>query len=109
MGWMPKPTPPKYRTTNWPAYNAALRLRGTLDVWFDPEMDWFSLPSGRPGRPLRFSNRAIELSLTLKALFHLPLLQVTGLVASLLRLAKLDWQCRTMRHCAAVRRACRWT
>lgn len=60
-------------------------------MWFDPEMDWFSLPSGRPGRPLRFSDWAIELCLTLKGLFHLPLRQVTGLVASLLRLAKLDW------------------
>lgn len=60
-------------------------------MWFDPEMDWFSLPSGRPGRPLQFSDRAIELCLTLKGLFHLPLRQVTGLVASLLRLAKLDW------------------
>ena len=43
------------------------------------------------GRPLRFSDRAIELCLTLKGLFHLPLRQVTGLVASLLGLAKLDW------------------
>jgi len=48
MVWMPKPTPPKYRTTNWSAYNVALKQRGSLDVWFDPEMDWFSLPSGRP-------------------------------------------------------------
>ena len=88
---MPRPTPPQYRTTNWPEYNAALRQRGSLDVWFDPQMDWFSVPSGRPGRPLRFSDRAIELCLTLKGLFHLPLRQVTGLVASLLRMAKLDW------------------
>jgi len=91
MGWMPRPTPPQYRTTNWPEYNAALKQRGSLDVWFDPEMDWFSLPSGRPGRPLRFSDRAIEFCLTLKGLFHLPLRQVTGLVASLLRMAELDW------------------
>ena len=91
MGWMPAPTPSKSRTTNWPAYNVALKQRGSLEVWFDPKMDWFSLPSGRPGRPLRFSDRAIELCLTLKGLFHLPLRQVAGLVASLLRLAKLDW------------------
>jgi IS5 family transposase len=91
MGWMPRPTPPQYRTTNWPAYNASLKQRGSLDVWFDPEMDWFSLPSGRPGRPLRFSDRAIEFCLTLKGLFHLPLRQVTGLVASLLKMAELDW------------------
>lgn len=88
---MPKPAPPKYRTTNWSAYNAALKQRGSLDVWFDPEMQWLSAPCGRPGRPARFSDSAIELCLTLKALFNLPLRQVTGLVASLLKLAELDW------------------
>ena len=88
---MPKPASPKYRTTNWTEYNAALRRRGSLDVWFDPGMDWLAAPGGRPGRPLRFSDSAIELCLTLKALFSLPLRQATGLVASLLKLAKLDW------------------
>ncbi|GLJ00513.1 IS5 family transposase [Sphingobium sp. BS19] len=91
MGWMPKPAAPKYRTTNWSAYNAALKRRGSLEIWFDPGMQWLSAPSGRPGRPLRFSDSAIELCLTLKALFGLPLRQVTGLVASLLKLAGLDW------------------
>ncbi len=88
---MPKPASPRYRTTNWSAYNAALRQRGSLDIWFDPGMQWLSAPCGRPGRPARFSNSAIELCLTLKALFNLPLRQATGLVASLLKLADLDW------------------
>ncbi len=88
---MPKPASPKYRTTNWNAYNAALKQRGSLDIWFDPGMQWLSARSGRPGRPARFSDSAIELCLTLKALFNLPLRQATGLVASLLKLADLDW------------------
>lgn len=96
---MPKPATPKYRTTNWNIYNAALRQRGSLDVWFDPDMAWLSAPSGRPGRPAHFSDSAIELCLTLKMLFSLPLRQATGLVASLLKallsgvegLAGLDW------------------
>lgn len=88
---MPRPTPPKYRTTNWPEYNAALKRRGSLDVWFDLEMDWFAAPDGRLGRPLRFSDRAIEFCLTLKGLFQLPLRQVTGLTQGLLRMAGLDW------------------
>ena len=96
MGRMPRPTPPKYRTTNWREYNAALRRRGSLDVWFDPGMDWFAAPDGRPGRPLRFSDRAIEFCLTLKGLFQLPLRQVTGLAQSLLRLAGLDWPVRML-------------
>lgn len=88
---MPKPASPKYRTTNWSAYNAALKQRGSLDIWFDPEMEWLAAPCGRPGRPARFSAGAIELCLTLKALYNLPLRQATGLVASLLKLADLDW------------------
>ena len=47
--------------------------------------------AGALGRPARFSDSAIELCLTLKALFNLPLRQATGLVASLLKLADLDW------------------
>ena len=54
-------------------------------------MQWLSAPCGRPGRPARFSDSTIELCLTLKALFNLPLRQATGLVASLLRLVDLDW------------------
>ena len=54
-------------------------------------MDWQAGPSGRRGRPATFSDAAIQACLTLKTLFGLPLRQVTGLVASLLKLAKLDW------------------
>lgn len=88
---MSKPVPSTYRTTNWPAYNAALRQRGSLLIWFDPEMEWVAAPSGRRGRPATFSDAAIQTCLMLKALFGLPLRQTTGLVASLLKLARLDW------------------
>jgi hypothetical protein len=88
---MPKPAAPKYRTTNWSAYNTALKQRGSLEIWFDPGMIWLSAPRGRAGRPMRFTDSAIELCLTLKVLFNLPLRQATGLVASLLKLADLDW------------------
>src|SRR5919112_2051429 len=88
---MTKPAPPSYRTTNWRAYNAALRQRGSLRIWFDPEMEWLAAPQGRRGRPATFSDGAIQTCLMLKALFGLPLRQTTGLVASLLKLAKLDW------------------
>ena len=40
---------------------------------------------------MRFSDSAIELCLTLKTLFNLPLRQVTGLVSSLIKMAGLDW------------------
>ena len=35
---MSRHTPPTYRTRNWPAYNEALKRRGSLTIWFDPEM-----------------------------------------------------------------------
>jgi hypothetical protein len=88
---MSKPVPPSYRTTNWRAYNAALKQRGSLLIWFGPEMEWLAAPSGWRGRPATFSDAAIQACLMLKALFGLALRQVTGLVASLLKLAKLDW------------------
>ena len=88
---MSKPACPTYRTTNWRSYNAALKQRGSLLVWFDPETEWLAVPRGRRGRPARFSDAAIQTCLTLKALFGLPLRQTEGLVASLLKLAKLDW------------------
>ena len=88
---MSRPIPPTYRTTNWRAYNAALKERGSLRIWFDPEMEWRAPPSGRRGRPATFSDAAIQTCLMLKALFGLPLRQTTGLVESLLKLARLDW------------------
>ena len=88
---MPKPSPTRYRTTNWPEYNASLRRRGSLSVWFDPDMVWQAEKSGRRGHPETFSDGAIQVCLTLKVLFGLPLRQTVGLVASLLELAGLDW------------------
>lgn len=60
-------------------------------VWFDPQMQWLAEPTGKRGRQQVFSEAAIQTCLTLRALFGLPLRQVTGLMASLLKLAGLDW------------------
>ena len=88
---MSKPTSPTYRTTNWCSYNAALKRRGSLLIWFDPETIWIAELSGKRGRSATFTDAAIQTCLALKALFGLPLRQTTGLVASLLELAGLDW------------------
>ena len=88
---MSKPKPARYRTTNWSAYNAALRDRGSLLIWLDKEMAWHAPHEGRPGRLPVFSNAAIQFCLSIKVLFKLPLRQTAGMVASLLRLAGLDW------------------
>ncbi|MCL4188220.1 MAG: hypothetical protein KJZ85_11480, partial [Rhodobacteraceae bacterium] len=47
---MSRPTPPTYKTRNWPAHNEALKRRGSLTVWFDPAMTWDAAPTGKRGR-----------------------------------------------------------
>ena len=70
---MSKPTPARYRTTNWPSYTAALRKRGSLLVWLDKEVTWLAPHDGSPSRPAVFSDAAIQFCLTIKVLFKLPL------------------------------------
>ena len=81
-----------YKTKNWPSYNTALKQRGSLSIWFDPEMTWHAAPTGKRGRQPEFSDAAIQVCLTMKVLFGMPLRQTTGFVESLLRLAGLDWK-----------------
>jgi hypothetical protein len=37
-------------TRNWPAYNKALKRRGSLTIWFDPTMTWEAAPTGKRER-----------------------------------------------------------
>lgn len=54
-------------------------------------MMWLAPKAGSNGRPLVFSNAAIQFCLMVKVLFGLPLRQTTGMVASILSMAGLDW------------------
>lgn len=83
--------PTKYKTRNWAEYNLSLKMRGSLSIWFDAEMTWEAVPSGRRGRQQTYSDAAIQACLTFKVLFGLPLRQTTGFVESLLKLVGLDW------------------
>jgi len=84
---MSKPSPARYRTTNWSSYTASLRKRGSLLIWLDKDMTWLAV----------FSDAAIQFCLTIKVLFELPLRQTTGMVASLLKMADLGLA-RTGQH-----------
>lgn len=81
----------KYVVKNWSAYNEYLRLRGDVFIWFDPAM----LPGWRAGGPRKrggkriYSDLAIELCLTLRVVFGLPLRQTQGFIRSLFRLMNL--------------------
>ena len=88
---MSRPNTPTFRTLNWPAYNKALKRRGSLTVWFDPDMVWAAQPTGKRGRQPVYSDAAVQTCLTMKVLFGMALRQTTGFVESLLRLIGLDW------------------
>ena len=88
---MGRPNTPTYKTLNWPAYNKALRRRGSLTIWFDPEMAWAAQPTGKRGRQPVYTDAAVQTCLTMKVLFGMALRQTTGFVESLLCLIGLDW------------------
>src|SRR3954453_6137081 len=82
----------RHRVTNWAAYDAALRARGSLTVWFTPEAvaAWVAAPRlTRGGQPI-YSDLAIATALTLRAVFRLALRQTEGLIGSVLQLLALD-------------------
>jgi IS5 family transposase len=82
----------RYKVTNWQTYEAGLRQRGSLTIWFTDEAiaAWRATPRTTPGGQARYSDLAIETSLILRAVFHQPLRQTEGLVGSLLELMGLD-------------------
>ena len=80
------------RVTNWAEYDAALRQRGSLTVWFTEEAvaAWEAEPRTTPGGQPHYSSLAITTALTLKAVFRLALRQTEGLIGSVIRLLGLD-------------------
>ena len=53
---MTKPSPARYRTTNWSDYNASLTKRDLISIWLDKEMIWLAPHDGSPGRPAVLSD-----------------------------------------------------
>src|SRR5215208_3720570 len=80
------------RVTNWAEYDAALRQRGSLTVWFTEEAvaAWEAEPRTTPGGQPHYSSLAITTALTLKAVFRLALRQTEGLIGSVIGLLGLD-------------------
>jgi hypothetical protein len=82
----------RHRVTNWSAYEAGLRARGSLTIWFSDEAveGWRAeARAGRGGQP-RYSSLAIITALTLRAVFRLALRQTEGLIGSILALLGVD-------------------
>jgi len=84
----------KYRVENWPAYEASLRKRGDITIWFAEEAEaaWNAPASGLPGGQRKYSDLAIVTALTLRTVYRyrLPMRQTEGFVASLIHLIGLS-------------------
>src|SRR4051794_40442512 len=92
----------KRKVTNWRDYDASLRRRGSLTVWFSDEAieAWEAeRRTSRGGQPERrtsrggqpeYSDLAILTALTSKAVFRLAYRQTEGLIGSVIGLLGLD-------------------
>jgi hypothetical protein len=82
----------RHKVTNWPAFDASLRQRGSLTVWFTDAAiaAWKAEPRTTRGGQPWYSELAILTALTLRAVYRLGLRQTEGLIGSLMRLLGLD-------------------
>ncbi|WP_043342123.1 IS5 family transposase [Belnapia moabensis] len=82
----------RQRVTNWAEYDASLRARGSLTVWFTAEAidGWRAEARTGRGGQAKYSDLAIATALTLRAVFRLALRQTEGLIGSVLQLLGLD-------------------
>lgn len=96
----------RHRVTNWREYDASLRNRGSLTVWFSPEAigGWKAQPRTTRGGQRHYSDLAIETALTLRAVFRLALRQSEGLIGSIMKMLEIDLPIPD--HTTLSRRAC---
>src|SRR3712207_3439753 len=82
----------RHRVTNWAEYDAALRQRGSLTVWFTDAAiaAWRAEPRTTPSGQPWYSPLAILTAPTLRAVFRLALRQTEGLIGPILRLLGLE-------------------
>lgn len=95
----------KRRVTNLSAYEASLRQRGRLTVWFTDAAiaGWRAEFRTTRGGQVWYSPLAILTALTLRAVFRLALRQTEGLIGSIIHLLGLDLPVRD--HTTLSRRA----
>lgn len=82
-----------YRLRNWRDYNASLVRRGDVTFWLaeNPSSFWLCPDkTGARGSSDSYTDRAIEICLSLRILLHLALRQTEGFVRSLLCQAGLS-------------------
>jgi hypothetical protein len=82
----------RHRVTNWRDYEAGLRQRGSLTIWFtDAAVEaWAAEPRTTRGGQPWYSPLAILTALSLRAVFRLAYRQAEGLIGSIIGLLGLD-------------------
>jgi len=82
----------KFKVTNWAAYDASLRQRGSLTVWLAEATiaAWTAEPRTTRGGQRTSSALAILTALTLRAVFRLALRRTQRLIGSVIGLLGLD-------------------
>jgi len=82
----------QYRVRNWSTYDRSLVRRGNITPWFTPDViaAWTPATTGKRGAQAKYSDLAIETSLTLRIVFNLALRQTEGFLNSLLSLMGLE-------------------
>jgi Transposase DDE domain len=95
----------RHKVTNWREYDASLRQRGSLTVWFTAEAveAWAAEPRTTRGGQPWYSALAILTALTLRAVFRLAYRQTEGLIGSVIGLLGLTL--RVPDHTTLSRRA----
>src|SRR3954465_7767298 len=81
----------RHKVANWREYDASLRQRGSLTVWFTDEAvaAWAAEPRTTRGGQPWYSALAILTALTLRAVFRLAYRQTEGLIGSVIDLIGL--------------------
>ncbi|NTG45732.1 transposase [Agrobacterium sp. 13-626] len=99
----------KFKVTNWAEYDAGLRQRGSLTLWITPAAveGWAARRRETRGGQARYSDLAIETTLTLRQVFGLRLRQTEGFLSSVLALMGLDLPAPD--HTTLSRRARTWS
>ena len=84
----------KYKITNWPEYNNALKQRGNINIWFQPnvkEQWYYKKPkNANRGRQKTYSDFAIFTMRTLGSIYKQRLRQTEGFVKSIIKLMDID-------------------
>lgn len=75
----------RYKITNWPEYNQALKHRGSLHIWMPAELEnqWYYQGEARRGAQYLYSDSCIEIACILREVYHLGYRQTQGFLESL--------------------------